>query len=135
MVSRIVDRLMRWIERGLAYAFIAAVGLNFFNVVGRYGFGVTILIADEIQIFIMVFMAFLGAAVVAWRGQHLRMDVVVNTLPASLRRGVRIFELAVIVILASFVLWNSTLLRPADVQLRPRQRHGAGADVDPAWRG
>ena len=108
MVSRIVDRLMRWIERGLAYAFIAAVGLNFFNVVGRYGFGVTILSADEIQIFIMVFMAFLGAAVVAWRGQHLRMDVLVNTLPASLRRLVRIFELAVVAILASFVLWNST---------------------------
>ena len=108
MVSRIVDRLMRWIERGLAYAFIAAVGLNFFNVVGRYGFGVTILSADEIQIFIMVFMAFLGAAVVAWRGQHLRMDVLVNALPASIRQVVRIFELTVIVILASFVLWNST---------------------------
>ena len=96
------------IERTLAYAFIVAVGLNFCNVVGRYGFGVTILSADEIQIFIMVFMAFLGAAVVAWRGQHLRMDVVVNTLPASLRRLVRIFELAVVAILASFVLWNST---------------------------
>lgn len=108
MVSRILDRLMRWIERGLAYAFIAAVGLNFFNVVGRYGFGVTILSADEIQIFIMVFMAFLGAAVVAWRGQHLRMDVLVNTLPAPLRRLVQIFELAVVAILASFVLWNST---------------------------
>ena len=99
---------MWWIERVLAYAFIAAVALNFFNVVGRYGFGRTILSADELQIFIMVFMTFLGAAVVAWRGQHLRMDVVVNALPVSIRRLVRIFELAVIVILASFVLWNST---------------------------
>ena len=96
------------IERTLAYAFIVAVGLNFFNVVGRYGFGITILSADETQIFIMVFMTFLGAGVVAWRGQHLRMDVLVNTLPAPLRRGVRIIELAVVVVLASFVLWNST---------------------------
>ena len=96
------------IERTLAYAFIVAVGLNFFNVVGRYGFGISILSADELQIFIMVFMAFLGAAVVAWRGQHLRMDVLVNALPASIRQVVRIFELTVIVILASFVLWNST---------------------------
>jgi TRAP-type transport system small permease protein len=108
VVSRILDRLMRWIERALAYAFIVAVGLNFVNVVGRYGFGITILSADELQIFIMVFMAFLGAAVVAWRGQHLRMDVLVNALPAPLRRAVRIAELAVIIILASFVLWNST---------------------------
>jgi len=36
------------------------------------------------------------------------MDVLVNALPAPLRRGIRVFELAVIVILASFVLWNST---------------------------
>ena len=100
---------MMWvIERTLAYAFIVAVGLNFFNVVGRYGFGITILSADETQIFIMVFMAFLGAGVVAWRGQHLRMDVLVNALPASLRWLLRIFELAAIAILAGFVLWNST---------------------------
>lgn len=108
MVLRVVDRLMWVIERTLAYAFIVAVGLNFFNVVGRYGFGITILSADELQIFIMVFMTFLGAAVVAWRGQHLRMDVLVNALPAPLRRVVRIAELAVVIVLASFVLWNST---------------------------
>ena len=58
MVLRVVDRLMWVIERTLAYAFIVAVGLNFFNVVGRYGFVITILSADELQIFIMVFMAF-----------------------------------------------------------------------------
>ena len=108
MVSRILDRLTWWIERVLAYAFIAAVALNFINVVGRYVFGETILSADELQIFIMVFMTFLGAAVVAWRNQHLRMDVLVNALPAPVRRLIRIAELAVIVILAGFVLWNST---------------------------
>ena len=108
MVSRILDRLTWAIERSLAYAFIAAVALNFINVVGRYGFGSSILSADELQIFIMVFMTFLGAAVVAWRNQHLRMDVVVNALPAPIRRLIKIAELATIVILTAFVLWNST---------------------------
>jgi TRAP-type C4-dicarboxylate transport system permease small subunit len=108
VVSRILDRLTGWIERLLAYAFIAAVALNFINVVGRYGLGSTILSADELQIFIMVFMTFLGAAVVAWRNQHLRMDVLVNALPLPIRRLVKIAELVAIVILAAFVLWNST---------------------------
>lgn len=108
MVSRILDRLMNWIERALAYGFIVAVALNFCNVVGRYGFGVTILSADEIQIFIMVLMTFLGAAVVAWGNQHLRMDVAVNLLPRPLRRLLRIVELVVIVALCAFVAWNST---------------------------
>jgi TRAP-type C4-dicarboxylate transport system permease small subunit len=108
VVSRTVDRLMGAIERTLAYAFIVAVGLNFVNVVGRYGFGFTILSADELQVFIMIFMAFLGAGVVAWHGQHLRMDVLANALPASMRWALRIVELVVIVVLAGFVLWNST---------------------------
>jgi TRAP-type C4-dicarboxylate transport system permease small subunit len=108
VLTRILDRLMWAIERALAYAFIAAVGLNFVNVIGRYGFGSTILSADELQIYIMVFMTFLGAAVVAWRNNHLRMDVLVNALPAPLRRRLRVVELAVILILTAFVLWNST---------------------------
>lgn len=108
MVTRILERLTGWIERVLAYAFIAAVTLNFVNVIGRYVFDDTILSADELQIFIMVFMAFLGAAVVAWRNQHLRMDVLVNALPPPVRRLIKIAELVVIVILTTFVLWNST---------------------------
>jgi TRAP-type C4-dicarboxylate transport system permease small subunit len=108
VVTRILDRLTGWIEHALAYAFIAAVALNFINVVGRYGFGSTILSADELQIFIMVFMTFLGAAVVAWRNQHLRMDVLVNALPPPIRRLIKIAELVAIVILTAFVLWNST---------------------------
>ena len=108
MVSRILDRLTWWIERTLAYAFIASVALNFLNVVGRYGFGVTMLSADELQIFVMIFMAFLGAGVVAWRDQHLRMDVLVAMLPSPWRKLVRVAELTTIAALASFVLWNSS---------------------------
>jgi TRAP-type C4-dicarboxylate transport system permease small subunit len=108
VTTRILEHLTWFIERVLAYAFIAAVALNFLNVVGRYLFGATLLSADELQIFIMVFMTFLGATVVAWRNQHLRMDVVVNALPLQVRRLIKIVELAAIVVLAGFVLWNST---------------------------
>jgi TRAP-type C4-dicarboxylate transport system permease small subunit len=108
VVTRILDRLMWGIERVLAYAFIAAVGLNFINVIGRYRFGSTILSADELQIYIMVFMTFLGAAVVAWRSQHLRMDVLLKALPTPLRVLVHLAELATTIVLTGFVLWNST---------------------------
>ncbi len=102
------DRLIRWIEIALAYAFIAAVALNFGNVAGRYLFGQTLLSADELQIFAMVTITFLGAGVVAWRNQHLRMSVLTNALPQPLQQVVRIAELVCIVALALFVLWNST---------------------------
>jgi TRAP-type transport system small permease protein len=101
------DRLIRWIEIVLAYAFLAAVALNFSNVAGRYVFGTTLLSADELQIFAMVVITFLGAAVVAWRNQHLRMSVLVHALPRAVQKVIQIVELVCIIVLAAFVLWNS----------------------------
>ena len=108
VIERVFDRLMWLIERTLACAFIVAVGINFFNVIGRYVFSITMLAADELQIYIMVFMTFLGAAVVAWRNHHLRMDVLVNALPKKIILIVRAAELVVLITLAGFVLWQSS---------------------------
>src|SRR5918996_5051982 len=102
-----MNRLMNAIERILALAFIAAVCLNFANVVGRYGFGRSIAAADEIQIYIMVFMAFVGAAVVSWRRQHLRMDVLVRSLPERLQAALRVCEVVLIAAAAGVVLVQS----------------------------
>jgi TRAP-type C4-dicarboxylate transport system permease small subunit len=102
-----MNRLMNAIERILALAFIAAVCLNFANVVGRYGFGHSIAAADEIQIYIMVFMAFVGAAVVSWRRQHLRMDVLVRFLPAAMQSILRWLEISLVIVVAAVVVVQS----------------------------
>jgi TRAP-type C4-dicarboxylate transport system permease small subunit len=95
------------LELALALAFILAVVLNFSNVVGRYLFGLSLLGSDEVQVFIMVGMTFLGAAVVTRRNQHLRMDVLVRFMPAWLRLLLRIAEQLLLVALAGFVLLQS----------------------------
>jgi C4-dicarboxylate transporter DctQ subunit len=106
-IERFGDGAARVLERVLALGFIAAVLLNFVNVVERYLFGRSILSGDELQIYMMIVMVFLGAAVVSWRRQHLRMDVLVDALPAGLHAVVRIFEFLVAVVLSAFVCWES----------------------------
>ncbi len=81
VIDKALDRMARAIELALALAFIVAVLLNFGNVVGRYVFGVSLLASDEVQVFIMVAMTFLGAVVVTRRNEHLRMDVLVQFMP------------------------------------------------------
>ena len=108
MIARAFEKLTWAIERALALAFVFAVALNFANVVGRYAAGRSILGADDVQIYIMVGMAFLGAAVVSWRRQHLRMDVLVQYFPAWMRSFLQAAELALIVLLAGFVLVHSS---------------------------
>jgi len=108
MIDKAFGKLMWAIERALAVAFVFAVCLNFANVIGRYAIGRSILGADEVQIYIMVCMAFLGAVVVSWRKQHLRMDVLVQYFPGWLRTVLRAAELVLVVLLAGLVLVQST---------------------------
>jgi TRAP-type C4-dicarboxylate transport system permease small subunit len=89
----------------LALALIGAVVLNFVNVVGRYGFGTGFYAADELQTYIMVYIAFLGAAVASWRGLHLRMDVLAQRLPTGMKRVLSGAELVLVVILGGLVTW------------------------------
>ena len=106
-VDRLCDRGARVLEIVLALAFLLAILLNFTNVIGRYLLGRSLLWADEVQIFIMIAMTFLGAAVVTWRRQHLRMDVIAQLLPGPVRMLLRIAELILMLVLAAFVFLQS----------------------------
>jgi TRAP-type transport system small permease protein len=101
----VVDRATRAIEVLLALALIGAVLLNFVNVIGRYGFGTGFHAADELQTYIMVYIAFLGAAIATRRRLHLRMDVLAQRLPAGLRRGLQAVETLLVMALGSLVTW------------------------------
>lgn len=103
-----------WAERGfrllgrlLALGFIGAVLLNVANVFGRYVLGRSMIGAEEVQTYMMVAMTFFGAAVVAWRGRELRMDVLVHRLPGGARRGLRVGERLVMVLCCGFTAWQS----------------------------
>lgn len=93
------------LELALALGLIVAVVLNFGNVVGRYGFGRVFFAADELQTYIMVYLAFVGAALASWRGVHLRMDVIAQRLPAELRKLLLLIEAILVVVLAGLVTW------------------------------
>ena len=135
MIDKAFDRIARVIELTLALAFILAVLLNFANVVGRYLLGISLLGSDEVQVFIMVAMTFLGAAVVTRRNLHLRMDVLVRFLPAPAQRLLRIAEQLLLVVARRLRADAVLPLRPAHAVDRTHQRHGRRADVDPARHG
>ena len=105
---RSIDALALALERLLGAALIVAVLYNFINVVGRYVFGETFISADEVQIYIMVYIAFLGAALATWRRVHLRMDVLVQRLPRAAKATLATLELALVLVLALLVLYVSS---------------------------
>jgi len=107
LIERLADRFTRLVECLVAYALVLAVLVNFANVVARYGFHKPILGADELQIFLMIWMTFLGVVAVTWRRMHLRMDLLAARLPAFARGWLRLAELLVAAVLAALVLGES----------------------------
>ncbi|MGB3072294.1 MAG: TRAP transporter small permease [Ottowia sp.] len=106
--ANVLERGASWLETVLACALLAAVAMNFVNVVARYVFGRSLEGADELQIYLMVALAFFGSVVAMARRQHLRMDVLTRYFPGAMRRLLDGLESVGAVVLCGFVCWIST---------------------------
>jgi TRAP-type C4-dicarboxylate transport system permease small subunit len=70
--------------------FLIAVVLNIINVIGRYVFGMPVFWAEEALTFTVIWIVFLVAGTITYRGAHLNMDLVFSRMPAGWQRIVRI---------------------------------------------
>ena len=61
---------------------LAGIAVNFANVIGRYVFLQPLIWADEAMVYIMVWTVFMGAVLVSFDGQHLKMDFFSILLPS-----------------------------------------------------
>jgi TRAP-type transport system small permease protein len=103
------NRFIVWLCDGIAHAclvvaalsLLCIVAINGANVVARYFFGRAFSWAEELMLFLMILGVFSGAVAVTWRNLHIRIDTVVERLPAAIRRtAVVIASLASIAILS-----------------------------------
>ena len=83
------------------------VVINVANVAGRYLFNSPIIWAEEILVFIMIACVFLGAILVTWEGQHIRMDLFSSRVGQPWRRIIRVLDTLVFVLVCLFVVRHS----------------------------
>jgi C4-dicarboxylate transporter DctQ subunit len=108
----ILNEVASFFSRMLGLALMVAVVVNFANVVGRYGFNEPLTGADELQVYLMIGMAFLGGLVAQIRRRHLRMDVLVRSFPPAIARLVNAAEALLTIAvtgLMTWVSWNYTI--------------------------
>lgn len=102
-IERAGDRVAFVAERILALGLMVGILLDFINVMGRYTGSFSVLGIDEIEIYILIWIAFLGAVAVTWRQQHLRMDVFIETCSLPVKRIIVTAEMIVMLAVAGFV--------------------------------
>jgi C4-dicarboxylate transporter, DctQ subunit len=89
-----------------------SVALNLANVIGRYALHAPISGAEEVMLFLMVGIVFLGSAIVSWEGAHIRMDIVVSMLPEPMQRAIGLLsDVAMIVVCVIVIVLGYPVIR------------------------
>jgi TRAP-type C4-dicarboxylate transport system permease small subunit len=124
-----IGRFVASIQALTAVLLLVAVALNFANIVGRYVFSAPIASAEEVMLFLLVGIVFLGNSVVGYENKQLRMDVVLQALPARMRHGLEVLaDLTMIAVCVALIV----LGWPAVEMLAEFDQRSQAADI-PLW--
>ncbi|MBM3568828.1 MAG: TRAP transporter small permease [Alphaproteobacteria bacterium] len=94
------------LERALAGAAMGVIFvITFANVVVRYLTDVSFAFTEELSIFLMVVMTFLGASAAFALNRHLRMDAAVGLLGAGAKRGIEVLVMALCLTMFGLLVW------------------------------
>ncbi len=85
-LERLSDRANRVVEFAAGSIVGLTVAITFLQVVFRYGLGSSLSWSEEAARYCFIWVIFLGTSVAARRGQHIAVDVLIEAIPARLRR-------------------------------------------------
>ena len=89
---------------------LIGIAINFGNVIGRYVFLEPIIWAEEIMIYIMVWTVFIGAILVSYEGQHLKMDVFSIMLPSPYKEIINGTATVSVLLVCLFIIPNNWIV-------------------------
>ena len=125
-VHKGVEWLLTFTRSVSAILLIASVAINFINIVGRYVFSVSFTWAIEIILYLMVGAVFTGCCAVAWENRHIRMDVLLRTLPPKVSQFLSLLSDLVLIAAAIAV---AVFAYPVIIQLAAFNERSAAANV------
>lgn len=87
-----LDVITKVIELICATLMVIMVGTTFIQIVRRYILGTVFPWAEEIAIYSMIWIAFMGAVLCLRHSDHTRIDFFISLLPCKIRKFVEIFD-------------------------------------------
>jgi TRAP-type transport system small permease protein len=97
--------------------FFLAIGLMagliltvFLNVVSRYVFNSSILWSEEAARFLFIWVSFLGVVMVADKGEHMALSLLLDNIKGPLAITVKYFANSVVLLLSLLVGWGGAIV-------------------------
>ena len=98
----------------VALALITVVLLTLAQIFFRFVLNAPLIWSEELSRLLVVWMTFIGAAVVCWDGRHLNVDVMFNLLPVAARNVVRVIN--AVISIALLVILVSPTMRLVEIE-------------------
>lgn len=112
-MERILARILEGLVILLATVIVSVVTTD---VVLRYLFGRSLVITQELSRYLMVWIVFLGSALAVRDNSHIRINVLVNRLPATLKFIVELFSDISILVFCAVLIFEGIRILPAQFQ-------------------
>jgi TRAP-type C4-dicarboxylate transport system permease small subunit len=110
-IRTVIRLLLRDIPRAaIGVIILAAIAINFANIVGRYMFSAPLPWAEEVLVFLVIWGVALGASAVTYDNRHLDMDLLVGAFPPRLRAVLGIVKLLALVGFCTFTAANAATI-------------------------
>jgi C4-dicarboxylate transporter DctQ subunit len=107
----ILRLLLRDIPRAaIGVIILAAIAINFANIVGRYVFLAPLPWAEEVLVFLVIWGVCLGASAVTYDNRHLDMNLLVGLFPPKTRSVLEIVKLLAMVGFCAFTAANASTI-------------------------
>jgi len=128
-IIEFVDRLIVWSATIIVVGTLSSLFLAILvNVILRYGFNRGIMWAYEIPSILFPWMVIAGAVMAAQAGRHIAVELLINTIPRSVRKWVLVLANVVIMIFCFLVAWAGFPMIDAS-----RESYLAVTGISEAW--
>ena len=87
--------------------FLVIVVLTLAQVFARYVLDSPLLWSEELVRLLLVWVVFLGSAVVCWDGRHLNVDTFYSRIPEKFRIVIRVFNALIAIFFLTVLAWYS----------------------------
>lgn len=122
-VRRLAEPLNAIVEHTAAAVLLAAVLINFAQVIMRYYANAALPWAEEVMRYSMIWMAMLGGGALVYRQEHVVSSLVPASAPFVLRRAVQVASVLATTAFATLLITAGTAAALANVdQLSPATR-------------
>ena len=115
-LSALNGRAATWLARAGAVGLATIMVLTFCDVIGRYGFDSPIVGTVEVTELLMGTMVYLGVGLTTHARGHIRVDILIDLLPARVRAILEVATLTISIIMVSLICWHLWLKAGATVE-------------------